>query len=107
VLAAGVFNSGILAGPRPGATYDYTPAPPGLLDRAQRIRVVCERYGVPIGAAAIRFVLRHPAVTAVVVGARDATEVIEDVSYLTAAVPAELFDELAAEHLMPIAVDRP
>jgi len=26
-----------------------------------------------------------------------------DVSYLTAAVPAELFDELAAEHLMPIA----
>jgi hypothetical protein len=38
-----------------------------------------------------------------VVGACDATEVIEDVSYLTAAVPAGLFDELAAEHLMPIA----
>jgi D-threo-aldose 1-dehydrogenase len=103
VLAAGVFNSGILADPRPGAAYDYTPAPPGLLARAQRIRIVCARYGVPIGAAAIRFVLQHPAVTAVVVGARDATEVIEDVSYLTAAVPAELFDELAAEHLMPIA----
>jgi D-threo-aldose 1-dehydrogenase len=81
--------------------------PPDLLDRAQRIRAVCARYGVPIGAAAIRFVLRHPAVTAVVVGARDATEVIADVSYLTAAVPAELFDELAAEHLMPSAVDRP
>ena len=84
VLAAGVFNSGILADPRPGAAYDYAPAPPDLLDRAQRIRVVCARYGVPIGAAAIRFVLRHPAVTAVVVGARDATEVIEDVGHLTA-----------------------
>ncbi len=107
VLAAGVFNSGILAAPCPGATYDYAPAPVGLLDRAQRIRAVCARYGVPIGAAAIQFVLRHPAVTAVVVGARDAAEVIEDVSYLTMAVPAELFDELAAEHLMPIAVDRP
>jgi len=107
VLAAGVFSSGILADPRPGATYDYAPAPTDLLDRAQRIRVVCARYGVPIGAAAIRFVLRHPAVTAVVVGARDAAEVSEDVSYLTATVPAELFDELAAEHLMPIAVDRP
>jgi D-threo-aldose 1-dehydrogenase len=80
---------------------------PRLLDRARRIRVACERYGVPIGAAAIRFILRHPAVTAVVVGARDATEVIAEVSYLTAAVPAELFDELPAEHLMPIAVDRP
>jgi D-threo-aldose 1-dehydrogenase len=53
---------------------------PRLLDRARRIRVVCERYGVPIGAAAIRFVLRHPTVTAVVLGARDATEVIENVS---------------------------
>ena len=41
------------------------------------------------------------------VGARDATEVIEDVGHLTAAVPAELFDELAAEHLMPIVGDRP
>jgi hypothetical protein len=62
---------------------------------------------VPIGAAAIRFVLRHPAVTAIVVGARDAAEVNEDVSYLTAAVPAELFDELAAEQLIPMAVDLP
>ena len=107
VLAAGVFNSGILAQPRPGAIYDYAPAPVGLLDRAQRIRAVCARYGVPIGAAAIRFVLRHPAVTAIVVGARDAAEVNEDVSYLTAAVPTELFDELAAEQLIPMAVDRP
>jgi D-threo-aldose 1-dehydrogenase len=96
VLAAGVFNSGILADPRPGATYDYAPAPAGLLVRAQRIRIVCARYGIPIGAAAIQFVLRHPAVTAVVVGARDATEVIEDVSYLTAALPTELLGELAA-----------
>ncbi len=79
VLAAGVFNSGILADPRPGATYDYAPAPAGLLDRAQRIRAVCARHGVPIGAAAVRFALRHPAVTAVVVGARTAAEITEDV----------------------------
>ena len=101
VLAAGVFNSGILADPRPGATYDYAPAPAGLIDRAQRIRAVCARYGVPIGAAAIRFVLRHPAVTAVVVGARTVTEVTKNVSYLAATVPAELFGELAAERLTP------
>ena len=107
VLAAGVFNSGILARPRPGATYDYAPASADMLDQAQRIRAVCARYGVPIGAAAIRFVLRHPAVTAIVVGARDAAEVNEDVSYLTAAVPAELFSDLAAEQLIPTAADRP
>jgi D-threo-aldose 1-dehydrogenase len=33
VLAAGIFNSGILADPRPGATYDYAPAPDGLVER--------------------------------------------------------------------------
>lgn len=101
VLAAGVFNSGILADPRPGSTYDYAPAPPGLLARAGRIRDICASYQVPIGAAATRFVLRHPAVTAIVVGARSAAEVTQDASYLTAAVPDELFAELAAGGLIP------
>ena len=101
VLAAGIFNSGILADPRPGATYDYAPAPDGLLERAQRIRAVCARHGVPIGAAALHFVLRHPAVTAVVAGARNAAEVTEDVRWLTAAVPEGLFAELAEAGLIP------
>ncbi len=101
VLAAGIFNSGILADPRPGATYDYAPAPDGLLERAQRIRAVCARHGVPIGAAALHFVLRHPAVTAIVAGARNAAEVTEDVRWLTAAVPERLFAELAGEGLIP------
>ena len=89
VLAAGIFNSGILADPRPGATYDYAPAPGGLVERAQRIRAVCARHGVPIGAAALHFVLRHPAVTAVVAGARNAAEVTEDARWLATAVPDE------------------
>ncbi len=99
VLAAGIFNSGILADPQPGATYDYAPAPDELLERARRIRAVCERHGVPLGAAATQFVLRHPAVTAVVVGARSAAEITEDASHLDAAVPDELFAELAVDGL--------
>ncbi|HLH57585.1 MAG TPA: aldo/keto reductase [Streptosporangiaceae bacterium] len=101
VLAAGIFNSGILADPRPGATYDYAPAPADLVERAQRIRAVCARHGVPLGAAATRFVLRHPAVTAVVVGARSAEEITEDAGYLDAALPDGLFAELAADGLIP------
>ena len=100
VLAAGIFNSGILADPRPGATYDYAPAPAGLLERAQRIRAVCARHGVALGAAATQFVLRHPAVTAVVVGARSAGEIMEDVSYLSADVPEDLFTELNEQGLI-------
>jgi D-threo-aldose 1-dehydrogenase len=100
VLAGGVFNSGILADPTPGATYDYQPAPADVVSRAQRIRAVCARHGIPIGAAALQFTLRHPAVTAAVVGARSPGEVADDSGYLSAPVPGALFDELAAEGLL-------
>ena len=95
VLAGGVFNSGILAGAGDGATYDYAPAPPALLARARRMRDVCAGYGVPLAAAALRFSLRHPAVTAAVVGARSPEEIRQDVSYLDTHIPEALLRELA------------
>jgi D-threo-aldose 1-dehydrogenase len=101
VLAAGIFNSGILADPRPGATFDYEPAPDAVVERARRIRAVCARHGVPLGAAATQFVLRHPAVTAVVVGARTPAEITEDAGYLAAEVPEDLFIELNEIGLIP------
>jgi D-threo-aldose 1-dehydrogenase len=101
VLAGGVFNSGVLADPGQGATYDYRPAPAGLLDRARRIRSACAGHGLPIGAVALQFALRHPAVTAAVVGARTAAEIAEDAGYLDCHVPDALFDELAADGLIP------
>jgi D-threo-aldose 1-dehydrogenase len=97
VLAGGVFNSGILADPRDGARYDYAPAPPALLARARQIRDICTAHGVPVAAAALQFTLRHPAVTAAVVGARSPSEIAADASYLTLDIPGELFAELAAD----------
>ena len=97
VLAGGVFNSGVLADPGPGATYDYRPAPPELVDRARQIGAACARRGVPLGAAALRFTLRHPAVTAAVVGARRPEEIREDAGYLSASLPGAVFDELFEE----------
>jgi aryl-alcohol dehydrogenase-like predicted oxidoreductase len=94
VLAGGVFNSGILADPRDGARYDYAPAPPALLARARRIRDICDGYGVPVAAAALQFTLRHPAVTAAVVGARSPAEITTDASYLTLDIPDDLFAAL-------------
>jgi len=101
VLAAGVFNSGVLADPGPAATYDYRPASPDVMDRARRIGAACARHGLPIGAAALQFTLRHPAVTAAVVGARSPAEIATDVQYLACDVPGALFDELAADGLIP------
>jgi D-threo-aldose 1-dehydrogenase len=96
VLAGGVFNSGILADPGDGTTYDYAPAPSRLLGRARRMRDACARYGVPLPAAALQFTLRHPAVTAAVVGARSPEEITADNSYLCTPIPGALWAELEA-----------
>jgi D-threo-aldose 1-dehydrogenase len=92
VLAGGVFNSGILAG---GDRYDYALAPPGVQARARRIAEVCARYDVPVVAAALRYVLRHPAVTAAVVGARTPDEIRADAGYLSLDIPGALWSDLA------------
>ena len=91
-----MFNSGILAGPGDGATYDYAPAPPAVAARARRMRDVCASYGVPLAAAALQFTLRHPAVTAAVVGARTPKEIASDVAYLSMDIPDALWAEVEA-----------
>ncbi len=101
VLAAGVFRSGILADPRSGAHLDYAPAPSSVVEQVNRIRSVCDRHGVPLAAAALQFVLAHPAVTAVVVGAASAQEAHENAAHFRFAVPDELFEELAGAGLTP------
>jgi len=58
------------------------------------MRDVCARHGVPLAAAALRFTLRHPAVTAAVVGARTREEITADVSYLSVHIPDALWAEL-------------
>ncbi len=100
VLAAGVLGSEVLVNPVPGAHYRYEPASEEILGRARAIRDVCARHGVAIGAAAMHLPLRHPAVTAVVVGARRPSEVAEDIGYLEATVPDELYDELVSLGLL-------
>ena len=95
VLAGGVFNSGVLADPVQDARYDYAPASAEVLAQARRLRAACARHGVPLAAAALRFTLRHPAVTAAVVGARSAAEITADAGYLDAPIPDALWTELA------------
>jgi D-threo-aldose 1-dehydrogenase len=102
VMAGGVFNSGLLARPGPGARYDYRAAPAALVERARAIEATCARYGVPLRAAAARFPLRHPAVAAVLIGARTPQEITEAVALRRLAIPDALWDELAAAARGPV-----
>jgi D-threo-aldose 1-dehydrogenase len=94
-VIGGVYNSGLLADPRPGATYDYAPADSRLLARALALRELCESYGVPLRAAALQFPLRHPAVAAVLPGCRTPEEVDDNVDMFQRPVPEALWAELA------------
>jgi D-threo-aldose 1-dehydrogenase len=66
-----------------------------VLERVLRIQEVCERHGVPIAHAAAQYPLCHPAVTAVIIGARSPEEARANSHYVATAVPSALFDELA------------
>jgi D-threo-aldose 1-dehydrogenase len=97
VIVGGVFNSGVLAAPTAGATYDYQPAPSTLLGRAREMEAVCAQFGVPLRAAAARFPLRHPAVASVLIGARNATEITDAVDLRRLEIPEALWEALAAD----------
>ena len=101
IIAAGVYNSGILGDPRPGAHYNYQDAPPELIERAQRIRAVCERHQVPLRAAAVQFPLGHPAVQTVVVGCRSVEQMQDSVRMFETDIPGALWKELKSERLLP------
>jgi D-threo-aldose 1-dehydrogenase len=100
VILGGVFNSGLLADPSPGATYDYAPAPAPLVERAQRLAALCARHGVDLKAAALRFSLAHPAVACVLVGARSPAEVEENARAFAAQIPLALWDDLRRARLI-------
>jgi D-threo-aldose 1-dehydrogenase len=107
VVVGGVFNSGLLADPRPGAAFDYAPAAPELVDRAVRLAEVCARHGTPLRAAALAFPFGHPAVTSVLVGARSAAEVQDAVAGFQRPVPAALWADLVDRGLLPANVPTP
>ncbi|TDE09906.1 aldo/keto reductase [Jiangella asiatica] len=100
IVAAGVFNGGLLVAPGPDSTYDYAPAPAAVVARARRLDAVCARFGVPLRAAAIRFPYAHPAVACVVVGARSPAEVDDNLRLLRTPIPAELWSTLKDEGLL-------
>ncbi|MFH8484172.1 aldo/keto reductase [Streptomyces longisporoflavus] len=101
VVIGGVFNSGLLADPGPGATYDYTTAPDALVDRARHLKAMAERHGTTLRAAALAFPPAHPAVATVLVGARSPHEVRDAAAQFASEVPGDFWKEARAEGLLP------
>lgn len=101
IILGGPYNSGILAtGPKPGAWYNYNPAPRDVLEKVAKIEAVCVRHGVRLIEAALNFPLTHPAVMAVIPGGQVASEVRANLDILSTPIPSALWAELKHEGLM-------
>lgn len=100
IMVGGVFNSGILARPHTGATFNYAPASTEWLVKAQRIKQVCEKHGVPLKAAALQFPLMHPAITTVLNGCRSVAELNENIAMFDTKIPARLWSDLRSATLI-------
>ncbi|MEX1335272.1 MAG: aldo/keto reductase [Candidatus Limnocylindrales bacterium] len=119
IIAGGVYNSGILSHPDPGTitgvssgaeaietwkdnvTFNYVPAEKDIIERAAALKVVCDRHGVPLMAAAIQFPMHHPAVATVLTGPRSPEHVVVNNEMLRFPIPDGLWVELKAEGLLP------
>ena len=102
IVAAGVFNSGLLARRTPvdDAKYNYDDAPEALVLRARRMAEICERHGTSLPAAALAFPLAHPAVLSVCVGARSPEQIERNIDLYRSGVPISVWGELQEQGLL-------
>ncbi|MDR3373365.1 MAG: aldo/keto reductase [Ancalomicrobiaceae bacterium] len=96
IVAAGVFNSGILAaGPDSAkATYDYGAPPADVVAKVRRLQEICRAEGVPLQAAAVQFPLRHPQVSAAVLGMSRIGRVAQNMEWFNWPISEALWADL-------------
>ncbi len=101
IVIGGPYNSGVLAsGPKPGAFYNYDPAPAEILERVGRIEAVCRSHDVSMIDAAFQFPLMHPSVVAVIPGGQSLAEMESNLRAADARIPPSLWADLKDQGLL-------
>jgi D-threo-aldose 1-dehydrogenase len=105
IALGGVFNSGILAtgvrDERAPLRFNYGAAPASWVEKTRSIEAACERFGVPLRAAALQFPLAHPAIDVVVSGAQRVEQWDDAVRMIAHPIPAAFWDCLRDAGLIP------
>ncbi len=101
IVIGGPYNSGILAtGPKPGAFYNYDPAPEAILARVTALQTACQAHGVRLVDAAFQFPLRHPAVVSIIPGGQGVAEMDSNITAAQTKIPPALWADLKAQGLL-------
>lgn len=101
VVVGGGFNSGILAtGAKEGAKYNYSPAPQDIMNKVSQIEAVCREFDVPLPAAALQFVVAHPAIPTFMSGTRNVDQLQQNLDWFSHPIPAEFWAALKHKGLL-------
>lgn len=111
IAIGGVFNSGLLASGVRNASgplrFNYAAAPAEWVEKTRAVEDACERFGVPLRAAALQFPLAHPAVDIVVSGAQRREQWDDAVRMISHPVAEAFWHHLRDAGLIPAGVPLP
>mgnify|MGYP005847354893 CR=1 FL=1 len=94
VIATSLERGLLATGPREGATYFDRTYSPDCQAHVGKIQQLCNRYQVPLLAAALQWVTRHPQTTTTIPGARFPQEATANAQAADITIPEEFWLEL-------------
>lgn len=101
VINGRVFGSGILAtGSTAGAKFDYVVASDEIVCRVRAIEKVCEEFGISLGAAAVQFAARGPAIVNVCIGSRTIEQQNQSFNWFNQEIPDEFWETLKERNII-------
>lgn len=101
VVVGAPYASGILVtGSGAGAHYAYGAASPEVQARVQGLERIAAAHDVALPAAALQFVLAHPAVVSVIPGSATAQQLQQNIGHLGARIPLQFWADLKTEGLI-------
>ena len=90
----------LASGPKPGAWYNYDPAPAPILEKVRSIEAVCRSHGVSLIDAAFQFPLLNPNVVSVIPGGQSGAQMTGNLRAAAASIPPALWADLKQQGLM-------
>jgi len=101
-------NAGFISGsPRYNYGKDNYRIPPAVIRKRDELRAVADRNGVDLRIAALQFSAAPDVVSALLVGAASAEQIVADYSAMQAGNPAEFWAELKARRLIEVSAPTP
>jgi D-threo-aldose 1-dehydrogenase len=94
VVATPLERGLLAAGPVDGLNYHDRNFSPAVMEHAGKIRQLCQDYRIPMVAASLQWVTRHPLVATTIPGARVPQEAVENLQAAEVEIPQAFWDDL-------------